>query len=210
MPGAIRRIRFTKTALMPALAAALAGAAGMASCITAPPADPPALPVLGPMIIQNAVMPPANQYLTALPDAFIVPVRVFNPDIRVACNVFVDFDPGLKNNAAGVTRCGVVSPALDGGATAVEFFLTPQDLASGPGGIIDPNACHTIQCFVADSFQQMSPHTPGSNLVGSDSVTWQFTPNGPGSCAQFDAGDGAAPPDGPSDTGVLMTLDAVK
>jgi hypothetical protein len=209
MPRAIRRIRVTKSALVPALAAALALSAGMASCITGPPPDPPQPPVLGPMIIQNGVMPSANQYLTALPDAFIVPVRAFT-DLPVSCNVFVDyFDPGVKNNGTAVAQCGMVSPALEGGVTQLQFSLRTLDLATGPAGIFDPNACHTIQCFVGNSFlDSVSPHTPATSL-GSDSVTWQYTPNGPGSCAQFDAGDGGFPPDSPSDTGVQLLLDVV-
>ncbi len=47
-------------------------------------------------------------------------------------------------------------------------------------------------------------HTPGDSL-GADSVIWQYSPNGPGSCAQFDAGDGAFLPDAPSDGGVPLT-----
>jgi hypothetical protein len=54
----------------------------------------------------------------------------------------------------------------------------------------------------------MSQHTPGDSF-GTDNVIWHYTPNGPGSCALFDAGDGAFLPDAPSDGGVLLTPDAV-
>ncbi len=204
MLRAIRRIQLTKGALVPALASALGMAAGIASCITGPPADPPNPPALGPTIIQDAVMPPREGYLTQLPDAFIVPVRVFNPNAPISCNVFVDFDPGLQNSqtARGVaTVCGLISPALEGGVTDLTFTLSQTELA-GPN-VIDPNACHTIVCFVAEAFSKVSAHVPGTTL-GADSVVWHYAPNGPGSCALFDAGDGAFPPDAPSDAGVLL------
>jgi hypothetical protein len=58
----------------------------------------------------------------------------------------------------------------------------------------DPNACHVIQCFVADfPFARNSPHTPG-DILGADSVVWQYAPNGPGGCDEFDGSDGAFPP----------------
>jgi hypothetical protein len=204
----IRRIRVTKGTFVPALAAVLASSAAIASCITGPPSEPPQPPVLLPQIIQNAVMPPANQFVTELPDAFVVPVRVFNPNIPIACSVFVDFDPGMFNAVAPVASCGPMFPALavEAGVTNLQFTLTPEMLAGGHTSVLDPNTCHTIQCFVAESFSSVSPHTPFT-VLGADSVTWQYAPNGPGACTtQFDAGDGAFP-DSPSDNGV--PLDAV-
>lgn len=161
-------------------------------------------PQLGPIIIQDAVQPPANVYLTAIPpDAeFIVPVRVFDPNQSVACSVFIDFNPGDRNNTGtGIAGRCVFQPGLDAGVTEAEFTVSPSDLG-------DPNTCHTIQCFVANSFDPRSAHTP-NNPLGADSVVWQYTPNGPGGCDDFDAGDGAFPPaDAPTDT-LPVTPDVV-
>lgn len=206
MLRAIRRIRVTKGTLLPVLAAALAVGAGMASCISGPPPDPPRVPAVGPVIIQNAVRPAANEYLTELPDSFRVPVRAFNPNAPITCAVFVDFDPGSDNSqfAKGTAAvCPETLPALDGGPTILDFSLSATSL--GP----DPNACHTIQCFVEDF--PLNPkflHVPGDSL-GSDSVVWEYSPNGPGACDQFDAGDGAFPSADASDGGVPLTPDAV-
>lgn len=187
---------------MTALAAACAAAAGVASCVAAGPADVPQAPKLGPIIVQDAVQPPANAYLTVLPEAgFIVPVRVFDPSSPIRCNVFVDFDPRQDNStfATGVAAmCGTVLPALDGGVTQLMFTIPSTSFP-------DPNTCHTIQCFVAEAFAFNSNHTPDPNGPGADSVTWQYTPNGPGGCDEFDGSDGAFP-DAPID-GLLFAPD---
>jgi hypothetical protein len=192
-----------KGALLPALALALSALAGI-SCLTTAPADPPPVPPLGPTIIQDAVYPPNNAYLAALPpQPFVVPVRVFDPNRSITCRVYIDFDPGIDNNqfATGLAvSCPDTPPALDGGPTLLQFSLNSTNL-------VDPTACHWIQCFVADSFAINSAHTPGDSL-GADSVIWQYAPNGPGGCEQFDGGDGAAPPDAPMDA-LPITPDVV-
>jgi len=161
------------------------------SCVTAGPADVPQPPLIGPIIIQNAVRPPASTFLTFLPVEFIVPVRVFDPSQPIECHVFIDFNPGVINNAGTFPPC-VVQPGLDGGITLAQFTV-------GVTEVFDPGICHTIQCFVANSFEDISPYTPSTSL-GADSVTWQYTPNGPGGCDEFDGGDGAFPPaDAPTD-----------
>jgi hypothetical protein len=182
-----------------ALAAGCAVAASVASCVTAAPADVPTPPLLGPIIVQDAVQPPSGAYLTVLPEAgFVVPVRAFDPTSTITCNVFVDFDPGMDNTTATPIFCTPTPPALDGGLTSLTFSINPIDALG------DPNACHTIQCFVAEGFDRGSPHTP-SNSLGADSVTWQYTPNGPGGCDEFDGSDGAFPPaDAPMDRLLLI------
>jgi hypothetical protein len=204
MQRAIRLSLRAKGAVVAVIVAGCAAGAGAASCVTAAPPDVTQPPPLGPIIIQDAVQPPANAYVTAIPpDAqFIVPVRVFDPSQSVECEVFIDFDPGpLNNTGSGIGTC-VIQPGLDAGVTEANFTVSPSDLG-------DPNACHTIQCFVANSFQQKSAHTPGITSLGADSVVWQYTPNGPGGCDEFDAGDGAFPPaDAPTDT-LPVTPDAV-
>lgn len=153
------------------------------------------IPDQGPTIVQDDVRPAANVYLTALPPggSFVVPVRVSDPNQSITCSVFVDFDTGGDNNeqATGLAaRCPVTLPALgDGGLTGLSFTLSAASFG-------DPTLCHVIQCFVADDFKVNSAHTPDGL---ADSVTWQYAPNGPGGCSQFDAGDGAFPPDAPPD-----------
>ena len=204
MLQANRRIEITKGVLVPAVAGAFAAAVAVASCITGPPADPPEAPALGPVIIQDSVQPPNNEYLTELPQLpsrFQVPVRVFNPNTSITCNVFVDYDPMSSNTSGPLTTCPVMLPALDGGVTTLSFSLSAAIFTANG---LDPSLCHTIQCFVGDfPFNQKSAHTPGDSL-GADSVPWQYAPNGPGSCAQFDAGDGGFPPDAPSDSGLQL------
>jgi hypothetical protein len=179
-----------------ALAAGCAVAASVASCVTAAPADVPTPPLLGPIIVQGAVQPPSGLYLTVLPEAgFVVPVRVFDPSSTITCAVFVDFDTGLLNNTGTSASCADTPPALDGGVTSLTFTIPPINLG-------DPNACHTIQCFVAEEFQPQSPHTP--RRLGADPVTWHYAPNGPGGCDFFDGSDGAFPPaDAPTDVFVV-------
>jgi hypothetical protein len=170
-----------------ALAAGCAVAASIAACVTAAPADVPTPPLLGPIIVQGAVQPPSGPYLTALPEAgFVVPVRVFDPSSTITCAVFIDFDPEAYNTTGTPVGCTNIPPALDGGLTSLTFTIDPVYLG------VDPNACHTIQCFVAEEFQPQSPHTP--RRLGADPVTWHYAPNGPGGCDYFDGSDGAFPP----------------
>ena len=186
-------------------ATALAVAGGVAACITAPPPDLPELPQRGPRIVQDAVRPPANAYLTALPadGIFNVPVEVTDPTRTIDGRAFVDFYPGSNNmgrNATGFAFDKSVPPTLDGGTTLVSFMLPSFELG-------DLTACHIIQFFVADSFSDQSGHTAGDSL-GADSVTWFYAPNGPSGCSEYDAGDGAFPSDAPFD-GILQTPDSV-
>jgi hypothetical protein len=205
MPRAIRLSKRVLGALLSALAAGCAAAVGVASCIATSPAEPPQAPPLGPTIVQDSVRPVASAYLPDLPLSFCIPVRVFDPSHSITCHVFVDFDPGPDNiNSTGfVTTCPTTLPALDGGVTQLTFMLTPTQLG-------DPTACHVIQCFVADVFDAKSPHTPGDSL-GADSVTWQYAPNGPGSCTQFNGDDGSFPPEdaAPTDAQLPFTPDRV-
>jgi hypothetical protein len=183
-------------------ACALAATAGIGACITAPPADLPQIPVLGPTIIQDAVQPPRDQILTAFPAegiVFIVPVRVTDPTIDVQAEVFVDYDP-LSDNVApyGFGQQTIVTPpAIDGGITVVRVPFSWTD-SHFERWNFDPNACHTIEIVVADSFDKISAHTAGDSL-GADSAVWMYQPNGAGSCFEVDAGDGGFPPDAPLD-----------
>jgi hypothetical protein len=206
-----------KAALLPALATAFATAAAMASCITAPPADlPPQAPAEGPIIVQDAVTPPADQDLTALPPGgFVVPVKVLNPTSTIQCKVFVDFDTGVDNfesATAPAYQCpNNTFPALDGGLTILSFSLTAANFVQPGSDFGDLTVCHTITFFVADAFATNSAHTPAPDSLGADSVTWQYAPNGPGGCLQFDGGDGSFPPpaDAPTDVLLLPPGDAV-
>lgn len=152
------------------------------------------------MILKDSVQPPWNVYLTVLPPEFVVPVKVFDPSLPIACNVFVDFYPDQINNTGTAGPCSV-PPGLEGGIAQAQFSVSPFSLN-------DPNACHTIQCFVAQSFQSNSAHTPAGS-VPADSITWQYAPNGPGGCDEFDAGDGAFPPADALMDGLPITPDAI-
>ena len=206
MPRAIRSSTRARGAIAPALAIGLAAVSAVAACVTVPPADPPQVPAQGPVIVQDLVQPPVNQYLTALPPGgFRVPVRVTNHTSPIACRVFIDFDPGFDNKQfatpAAYSCPNDTLPSLDGGLTDLFFTLMTTNL-------VDPNVCHVIQFFVAYSFDANVMHSPGDSL-GADSVTWQYTPNGPGNCQQFDGGDGAFPSaDAPMD-GLPQVPDAV-
>jgi hypothetical protein len=186
------------------VATAVVALVGPGACITAPPPDLPEVPLQGPQIIQNAVRPPTNAYLTALPadGGFIVPVRVSSAAPTIAYAVYVDFDPSANVGGSGLVVNNLITTVLDGGIAFLSFQLRPSDIPVG----MDPNACHVIQLFVASSFDS-ARHVP-TNSLGSDSVTWFYAPGGPGTCDQFDAGDGAPPPDAPLD-GLPITPDSV-
>jgi len=205
MQRAFRVTKRVRGAVLAVLAAGCAVGASVASCVTAAPADPPQVTRQGPTILQDEVQPVASAYLFALPPGgFVVPVRVSDQNQSIMCKVFVDFDPGADDNqfaTPAAHTCSPTLPSLDGGATELHFTLTATNLG-------DPNACHVIQCFVADLFDVNSAHAPGDGL-GADSVTWQYTPNGPGGCDVFDGSDGASPPtDAPTD--VLVVPDSVR
>jgi hypothetical protein len=187
------------TALAAVCTAGLAVTTGVPGCITAPPPDLPQVPDEMPRILHNSVFPPADQDLTALPadGSFIVPVVLSKPG-NFVWQVYVDFYPDVTDTLGPIPMS---SGALDGGIVQVPFTLQPADLG-------DPNACHWISFSVADSFQLRSHYTPGTTL-GSDSVVWRYVPNGPASCLQYDAGDGAFPPDARADAPLPQTPDGV-
>jgi hypothetical protein len=168
-----------------ALGAGVAGA--VSACVTAPPPDLPVLPARGPRILNDDVKPPTSAYLTGLPGdgQFLVPVEVSNPAQLIAWRVYVDYYPGIDNmRFATSAELGLSTPpSVDGGPTIISFSLSPANL-------IDPTACHLIQFYVADSFSGAGP-TAGDNL-GTDGVSWFYTPNGPNGCFEYNAGDGAA------------------
>jgi hypothetical protein len=192
----------TRAVALLALVASSVGLAATAACIDAPPADPPQISQTGPTIIQDAVQPPRNEYLTALPadGNFIIPVRVSDPTIPIQVRVFIDYVASGENSYDPYGFISdseqTVPPAVDGGITEVLVPLSWTD-SSVLAWNFDPNACHTIWVFVADTFSMASVHTPGDPLA-ADSVVWNYAPNGPGACANFDdAGDGSFP-DAPS------------
>lgn len=156
------------------------------ACITTSPPELPAVPPRGPRILADGIDPPSFILLQLPPDgAFQVPVEVSDPTRVILGRVFIDYYPAANGgqNATQPTGPTVsVPPALDGGVTLVSFQLTNDQLG-------DPSACHVIQFFVADSFAAvpMPTHAPGDSL-GADSVTWFYTPGGPGVCNVYDAG----------------------
>ncbi|HEX3769683.1 MAG TPA: hypothetical protein VHV30_02405 [Polyangiaceae bacterium] len=183
-----------------AITGASASVSILPACITTAPPDLPSLPLRGPRILADSVQPAANEYLTALPPdgGFVVPVEVSDPTKAIVGRPFVDFYPGVGNNLiSGVGRTVTQFPALDGGPTDVYFTIGPQLLG-------DPTLCHTIQFFVADGFNDSLGSQTSIDDLGADSVTWFYTPNGPGGCGVYDAGvypdagsDGSAIPPPP-------------
>ena len=191
------------------LASAVLGVGLPAACISAPPADPPQVQLPGPTIVPEFAQPPTDGWLTELPPdgSFVVPVRVTDPLQTIYGGVTVNYDPGMTNNKAGSQ--GSISffpsglswpPALDGGVTLVSFQLTPANFP-------DPSACAIIELSVSYGMFSESARTPGTAAAVS-SIDWHYSPNGPGVCEEFDAGDGAFPPDAPLD-GLPLTPDAL-
>jgi hypothetical protein len=170
------------------------------ACVTVPPPELPELPVERPTIVHDAVVPPTDQILPALPVEFVVPVELDDPAESFLWDVFVDYSP-----CAGPTSCALENPkifpqevqptagTLDGGVYIVSFALSAPDLTTAQGG---PSACHRIDFLVAHGFNQGSEYTWDS--VGGDIVTWFFNAGGgPNGCPVYDAGnvqDGAFPP----------------
>jgi hypothetical protein len=189
------------TLLAAALASGGAAAAtlGSAACITAPPPDLPQPVAHRPTILHDAVVPPPDQILAQLPDEFVVPVELDDPNQGFTYDVFVDFDPiafAGRGTPPAISPTGV-SPSqatVDGGIALVTFTLDPS--LSGLGLPI----CHTIQFLVAHQFNATSPHT--WDAVGGDLVQWFYNPvSGVAGCPAYDAGalqDGAFP-DAPFD-----------
>jgi hypothetical protein len=201
--------RTTRAAALLVLVAGSVGLAATAACIAAPPADPPQIPETGPTIIQDAVQPPRNEDLTALPPdgVFIIPVRVSDPTIPIQFRVFIDYVATGENSfdPYGYIDKQVQSamPAVDGGITDLRILLSWTESGALKWNF-DPNACHTIWVFVADSFQTAFVHTPDDPLA-ADSVIWHYAPNGPGACTTVDdAGDGSFPPEASSDAGYVV------
>jgi hypothetical protein len=186
------------TALAAAFTASFAVLSGMPACITAPPPELPEVPLQPPRILHNSVVPAADQDLTELPPdgSFIVPV-VLNQPQPFGWQVFVDFYPD------GTTPSDLPNGLItvpDGGTVLVSFTLLPTDL-------IDPTACHWIQFSVGAVVQ--GTQRPPVWAAGSDSVVWRYVPNGPDGCEQYDAGDGAPLPDGPTDGPLLTPPDGI-
>ena len=99
-----------------------------------------------------------------------MPVRVFEPNTPILCDVFVDFDPGSDNSALRrrAARPLVPTRCFRRSTAASPDDVHPSQTASRT--VVDPNACHTIQCFVANAFDvRLAQHTPGDSL-GADSV----------------------------------------
>jgi hypothetical protein len=191
--------RVLATGLAAAAAGCIALAAGsLSSCITAPPPDLPRVVAQRPTILQEAVVPPTDQILTELPDEFVVPVVLEDPDQSFEWDVYVDYNPcepltSPCQASPPVANLGprVVSPTpgtLDGGVVLVSF----------PGGdltaLATPSECHRIDFLVAHAFNN-DASTYSWDSIGGDIATWFFNPGGgPSGCPVYDAGklqDGA-------------------
>jgi hypothetical protein len=187
--------RILVTGLAAAAAGCIALAAGsLSSCVTAPPVKLPQIAAQRPTILQEAVVPPTDQILAALPDEFVVPVVLDDPDQSFVWEVYVDYNPCTQpfcQPTAPIRGPQVVAPSpdtIDGGLVLVSF----------PGAdfsAVSTSACHRIDFLVAHAFNDASTHTWDS--IGGDIATWFFNPGGSlTGCPVYDAGqlqDGAFP-----------------
>ena len=171
------------------------------ACITAPPPELPQEVTHRPTIKHESVQPPAGLVAPDLPNEFVVPVVLEDPNEAFQWDVFIDYndcaDPSSCTPtpplAPGVQTVTPTPGTLDGGVELVSF-IAPSDL--------DPSRCHTIDFLVAHSFETtrqggLLPRT--WDAVGGDIVTWIWDPGGtvPCSLVVYDAGnvqDGAFPP----------------
>jgi hypothetical protein len=194
-------LRFPALGLATAAAACacIAVAIGASTaCLTAPPPDLSQQPVHRPTILHDAVQPPPDQILAAIPVEFLVPVELDDPNQSFQWDVFVDYDPEANPNPVFFPTLVQPTPGtVDGGIATVDFSL--QHLA---GSALDAARCHRIDFLVAHAFNNTSPHAWDS--IGGDLVSWLYNPGGdPAGCPVYDAGslqDGAFPaPDAPPD-----------
>jgi hypothetical protein len=188
-------LRFVALGLAAAACGCLAATVlASAACITAPPPQLPEVAGHRPTILHDAVVPPTDVVLAGLPQEFVVPVQLDDPNESFEWDIFVDYNPCADPSSCQETQPigGVhgVTPTpgtLDGGVALVSF-TAPTDLST--------TQCHRIDFLVAHQFDPGSAHTWDS--VGGDIVTWFYNPGGsPGGCPIYDAGsvqDGAFPP----------------
>jgi hypothetical protein len=176
----LRRSELRASQVLGAIAAACVGLSALASCILAdPPPDLPKPPARHPNIVHAQVTPPADRPLgELLPDGFSVPVELPDPTRSFEWRVFVDYDEVKKPTPRLIGSGGGTPTALD---TEVVSFSVD---------LLEPG-CHRIEFIVALHFDPSIAHA--SDGSGSDSVTWFYTPTGSlGGCTTYDAG-----PDGP-------------
>jgi len=180
--------------------------ATVAGCLTTPPPVISTPPPSRPTILVDGVLPPPGQPLLAWPPGgyFTVPVALEDPTEGFLYDVFVDYsiESNTSTNPQPTLYPVSVTPSgSDGGVVGVVFQLGSQEL----GLPFPPTSCLTIQFLVVHGFAVLEGgatlyHVPDD--VGSDSVTWFYTPGGGlNGCAVYDAGiyeDGATPSDSPA------------
>jgi len=155
----------------------------LAACIIADPLpEQRSLPTRKPSILTTADPQPSLP-LVQMPDAgFSVPVQLYNPTVGFQWGVFVDYDP--VQNSRSKPR-GTEPGRPDAPDVQVVKFSLASD--------VDVERCHKIEFVVALSFAFVGSHEGDS--AGSDSVTWNYVPQGDYSkCATYDGGrpDGGA------------------
>ncbi len=141
----------------------------LACVIVDPPAELPVVPSRYPVILHSLVVPAANNPLLELPQLFIVPVELNDPNRSFFYSLFVDFESSDLPSIQDQTE------VTDKGANIkVLAFPPPRDLTKG---------CHRIELLV--SYTQ-----PVRGAVGSDSITWFYTPPETSllGCSAFDGG----------------------
>jgi hypothetical protein len=166
-------------------------AAADACVITDPPGDFQGLPERPPTIIRSQVFPPATQIITRLPQLFLVPIELSDPQGRYYWAAFVDYNPAVDGAHVG---SGFDLTGNGSRRQNLEIAIAESDAP--------PDRCHTIEIVVGIEPRDRSDarliHTP--EPPGGDSITWFYNPGGdPAGCPAMDAGIDAAPWD--ADTG---------
>jgi hypothetical protein len=109
------------------------------ACVTAPPPELPQLAAQRPTILHDAVVPPTDQILAQLPEDFIVPVQLDDPDQSFEWDVFVDYNPCADPNSCQPSPPAIypqlVQPTpgtLDGGVALISFPAATASISSWP------------------------------------------------------------------------------
>jgi hypothetical protein len=168
----------------------IAAVAVTSACLTDPPPDLTSPSSQGPVIVDDALRPPADGTLTQWPadNEFLVPVRNVDPS---NCQYSVTFS-GEQNGIF----CQQCAGFLDAGVLLIPLNLTDP---------FDPTLCNeSVTFYVATHFiraqggggpQSCTAYDNGQG----DSARWRYSPP---PCMAYDAGavqDGAFPRDGASD-----------
>jgi hypothetical protein len=147
---------------------------GLPGCILADPLpEETAPPTRRPAIAHGSVSPPASAPLVELPDEFIVPLDMSNPQVPFEWRLFIDYD-AAKNTDGARIQSGVGAGSDTASKRQTVTFSVDRDLWPGP--------CHRIELVVALRFVG----THEADAAGFDSITWFYAPSGNfAACSDF-------------------------